>query len=348
MINSLTAAILEAPCKPLVIKEIKIPPLLHGQVLVKVFYSGVCRSQLMEIRGNRGVDPWLPHMLGHEGSGVVVGVGDGVSKVCIGDEVILGWLKGEGHDAPGAKFECEGKIINSGRVTTFSNYTIVSENRVVKKPLDLALDAAVLFGCALPTGAGMVLNELLPTQGECGAVLGLGGIGLSALMALSVSQCQNIVAIDPSDDKLHYARQLGATHIINPSQCNVEKEIKHIFPDGLDFCIESAGSVSTIELGFALIRKHGGRLLFASHPPDGEVIRLAPHDLISGKRIQGSWGGAIKPDRDVPRLYSIINENNISLSPLLTKRYSLYEINNALDDLDAGLVFRPLIEMNHA
>ena len=190
------AAVLEELGMPLVVRDISIPKLISGQVLVKVFFSGVCRSQLMEVSGGRGCDPWLPHLLGHEGSGEVLAVGKDVTKVKPGDQVILGWLKSEGMDAPGAKYEHCGKIINSGPVTTFSNYTVVSENRLVKKPKRLSFEEAILFGCALPTGMGMVLNELHPKQGQSVVVLGLGGIGLAALVTLKALGISNVIAVD--------------------------------------------------------------------------------------------------------------------------------------------------------
>lgn len=342
------AAVLEALGKPLAIRDIELPELLPGQVLVKVLFSGVCRSQLMEVRGGRGPDPWLPHLLGHEGSGEVLEVGDGVTKVRPGDQVILGWVKGEGLDAPGAKYLCEGQTINSGRVTTFSKHTIVSESRIVKKPANLSPEVAILFGCALPTGAGMVLNELRPAAGSSVVVLGLGGIGLSALMALHAFECKNVIAIDLSDEKLELAKDFGATHVVNPVREDVIERVLKLTEGGADACVESAGTTASIELGFALIRKGGGKLLFASHPAEGEVIRLAPHELISGKQIAGSWGGGTQPDRDIPRMFNIFSERNIPLDRLLTKRYRLEEINQALDDLEAGKVFRPLIAMDHS
>ncbi|MCX6733045.1 MAG: zinc-binding dehydrogenase [Candidatus Roizmanbacteria bacterium] len=341
------AAVLEVLGQPLAIREILLPDLLPGQVLVKVFFSGVCRSQLMEVNGGRGSDPWLPHLLGHEGSGQVLEVGKGVTKVLPGDEVILGWVKGEGLDAPGAKYLCAGQTINSGKVTTFSNYTVVSESRVVRKPSGLPLDVAVLFGCALPTGAGMVLNELQPAVGSSVVVLGLGGIGLSALMALCAFECKDVIAIDLSDEKLALAKEFGATHVLNPSRDNVLEKVLKLTSGGADACVESAGTAASIELGFALIRKGGGKLLFASHPAEGEMIRLAPHELISGKRIAGSWGGGSMPDRDIPRMFKIFSDCNVPLDRLLTRRYRLEEINRALDDLEAGTVFRPLIAMDH-
>lgn len=324
-----------------------MPELLPGQVMVKIFFSGVCRSQLMEARGGRGDDLWLPHLLGHEGSGEVVEIGEGVTKVKKGDKVILGWIRGNGAEAPGAKYVCEGQIINSGRVTTFSSYTIASENRLVKLPEGLPMDIAVLFGCALLTGAGMVFNEMKPSSDESIVVIGLGGIGLSALMALTTLKCKQIIAIDISDERLEVARSFGATAVINSSTQDVKKEIELLTGDGADGCIESAGKVETIELGFSLIKKAGGRIYFASHPPEGQYIRLAPHELISGKQIFGSWGGACYPDQDIPRLAERFFSGDLALQKLITKKYSLGQINEALDDLQSGKVFRPLICMEH-
>ena len=346
-IFKLRAAVLESIGGPLIIRSIEAPELKRGQVLVKILFSGVCRSQLMEVSGGRGPDVWLPHLLGHEGSGVVQEIGPGVSKVAVGDEVILGWLKGDGIDAPGAKYFYDDQIINSGRVTTLSNYTVVSENRLVKKPSGLPFDIATLFGCALPTGAGMVLNELNPLPSNTVAVLGLGGIGLSALMALKALGVQKIIAIDIFEEKLLLAKSLGATHIINSQFNNCEALLHDIESEGVDICIESAGSVDTIELGFKLIRQNGGQLLFASHPPEGHKIKLAPHELISGKKIAGSWGGGTKPDIDIPKMFHILSKANIPMQTLLTKRYKLEQINEALEDIRLGRVFRPLIVMDH-
>ena len=341
-----TAAVLTKLNHPLEIREVELPPLLRGQVLVKVLYSGVCRSQLMEIKGGRGEDPWIPHLLGHEGSGVVVSVGEGITKVSPGDGVILGWIKGLGLEAPGAIYTSEGLKINSGRVTTFSNYTIVSENRIIKKPTDLPFDIAVLFGCALPTGAGMVFNELKPTSRDSIALIGLGGIGLSALIALKALSLQKIIAIDVSEEKLKFAKTLGADYIINPNRNNVRKNVFELTGQGVDYCIESGGQISTIELGFSIIKKTG-KLLFASHPPNGELIQISPHELISGKKISGSWGGATDPDIDIPIMFTLFDNAKIPLNALLTKRYTLQSINLALNDLENGKVFRPLIVMDH-
>jgi S-(hydroxymethyl)glutathione dehydrogenase/alcohol dehydrogenase len=178
-------------------------------------------------------------------------------------------------------------------------------------------------------------------------VLGLGGIGFSALMALKALGVRCIIAVDISDEKLSLARQLGATHTFNSTNEGFHQAVLDFTGGGTDICVESAGRVATIELGFALVRKNGGKLLFASHPPEGEMIRLAPHELICGKQIAGSWGGATFPDRDIPKMQALFHGVNIPLGVLLTKRYSLEQINEALYDLEAGHVFRPLIVMDH-
>lgn len=341
------AAILENTSTPLVVRTIDLPELKRGQVLVKILFSGVCRSQLMEVRGGRGEDPWIPHLLGHEASGIVLAVGEGVTKVKKDDAVILGWIKGEGLDADGAIYNCEGRKINSGRVSTFSNYSIVSENRLVHKPEGLSFDVAVLFGCALPTGAGMVLNEIKPKPHESVVVLGLGGIGLSAVAALKALGVEKIIAADVVSQKLAMARSFGATHVLDSSDTQFNSKVFELTGNGADFCIESAGQVATIEMGYSLVRKAGGQLLFASHPPEGQFIRLAPHDLISGKKIAGSWGGGVKPDSDIPKMSEVFLRARFDFMPLLTKRYALDQVNEALNDLESGQVFRPLLVMEH-
>ena len=346
--NKIRAAVLYQIDKPLQILDLELPKLEVGQVLVKIFYSGVCRSQLMEARGGRGKDPWLPHMLGHEGSGVVVAIGKGVNKVQPGDQVILSWIRGDGIEAEGARYKSGNQVINSGHVTTFCNYSIASENRVIKKPLGLSFDEAILFGCALPTGAGIILNEMQPPTSASVIILGLGGIGLSALMALKASGIKNLIALDVSETKITMAKSLGALHALNTSNDNFLNEFNDILPEGADYCIESAGHASTIELGFSLIKKKSGELVFASHPHEGKMICLSPHELIAGKKISGSWGGSTNPDKDIGLMYDKFKNAKIPLSSLITKRYQLDQINEALDDLESGRVFRPLIDMNHS
>lgn len=346
MVKYARAAILEKINEPLVVKTVKIPELKTGQVLIKVHYSGVCRSQLMEVQGSRGEDRWLPHLLGHEGSGIVVSTGPNVKKVSEGDEVIIGWIKGKGINASGAIYSCCNKKINSGAVTTFSNYTIASENRVVKKPKWVPFDEAVLFGCALPTGGGMALNNFKKNH-KFVSIIGLGGIGFSALITLKELGAKKIIAIDPIEKKRKLAVEYGADFALNPNDSNFRKHYDYIFPNGSDLCIEAGGSIKSIELGFSILHPSHGHLVFASHPPDNLKISLFPHELISGKKITGSWGGGVNLDKDINALSKIFYKKDSILYKLITKKYKLEEINEALNELSCGKVFRPIIKMEH-
>jgi len=344
--RSIHAAILYDVHAELAVETIEMPTPNPGQVCVKVAYSGVCHSQLMEVRGKRGPDPYLPHLLGHEGAGTVLSIGEGVTKVKPGDAVILGWIKGKGLNVPGSQYRKGDRIINAGAVTTFSTHTLVSENRCVKLPDGIPMDLAVLFGCAIPTGAGIVLNQINPTEGSSIAVFGLGGIGLSALMTLGLFKCATIIAVDIEDAKLALARECGATHTINSAQTNTIQTIMQLTGGkGLDFTIDASGSTRSIEVAFDCAKKFGGLCVFASHPPAGEKISLNPHDLISGKRIEGSWGGGCNPDTDIPRFADLYLAGKLPLAKLIGRRYRLDQINQALTDLEYRTITRALISM---
>jgi S-(hydroxymethyl)glutathione dehydrogenase/alcohol dehydrogenase len=321
----------------------------RGQVLVKLAYSGVCHSQLMEARGRRGADAYLPHLLGHEGSGQVVEIGDGVTKVCPGDMVVLSWIKGDGLDGGGVKYQCSGlsEPLNGGGVTTFNEYALVSENRVVQLPEGVPLDVAVLLGCAVPTGAGIITNDLRPPPGSTLAIFGLGGIGMSAMMATMLFQCSKVIAVDISNEKLALAKSFGATHVVDARTLDPVNEILLLTGGrGVDFAVEASGQTNVIESAFASVRRAGGVCVFASHPQYGSRISIDPHELICGKQIRGSWGGSSNPDRDVPMFAELYREGKLPLEKLISKRYRLDSINEALDDLEQHRVGRPLIEID--
>lgn len=342
------AAVLYKLGSPLSIRrEITIPSLRCGQVLVKLAFSGVCHSQLMEVRGHRGVDPYLPHLLGHEGSGIVLEVGEGVTKVGRGDRVILGWIKGAGLDGGGCCYRDGGETINAGAVTTFADHAVVSENRLVRLPEDIPMDIAVFFGCAVPTGAGIITNQIQPKHGCSIAIFGLGGIGLSALMATLLYDCAKVIAVDVSDSKLSLAKEFGASHTINSSCMDTLLEISRLTGGaGVDYAIEASGLCEIIELAFNSVRRGGGLCVFASHPEKGKKIRLDPFELICGKQIRGSWGGECNPDVDILKFAHLYTTGRLPLKKLVTKRYTLDQINDALDDLEHKRVIRPLIEFD--
>jgi S-(hydroxymethyl)glutathione dehydrogenase/alcohol dehydrogenase len=341
------AAVLVEPGAPLALLDaIEIPPLERGQLLVRILHTGVCHSQLMEATGQRGHDPWVPHLLGHEATAEVVEIGDGVTRFRPGQRVVLTWIKCSGLQAQGARYRRGGMVINSGAVTTFSEYSVVSENRCVELPEGVPADIGSLFGCAVMTGAGIVVNTLTPKPGSSIAIFGAGGIGLSSVMAALLEGCSPIIAIDVEPVKLAMATAFGATHAIDATKCDPVTAVREIVgSEGVDYSIDAAGIARTIEQAFAVVRKGGGRCVFASHPAAGEKICLDPFDLISGKRIEGSWGGESLPERDVPRFARLYLEGRLPLDKLITHRYRLEQLNEAMSDMAARRVGRPMVDL---
>jgi S-(hydroxymethyl)glutathione dehydrogenase/alcohol dehydrogenase len=345
--NMMTAAVLIKQNEPLVLfNNIIKPKPKRGQVLVKILFAGLCHSQLMEISGSRGEDKYLPHLLGHEGVGKVIEIGEGVTKVQPDDEVILGWIKGEGLEGGACQYQTsDGLIINSGSVTTFSDYAIVSENRLTKKPVYTPSELAVLYGCAIPTGLGMALNAIPESHTGNVCFLGLGGIGLSALLSSKLRHFEKVIAIDVNPEKLQLAVELGATHVINPLNTDTLQTIKKLTNNaGVDFCFESAGSERTIELAFEITRRFGGKCIFASHPAAHEKISLDPFELICGKKIEGTWGGDSIPDQDIKKFDGYYQKKLLPLEKLISKKYALDNINQAIDDLKNKRIARALVE----
>lgn len=326
------------------IKKISHGKLKRGQILVKIIYSGVCRSQVMEYYGERGKDKYLPHLLGHEASAIVVNKHYSVKKVKINDKVILTWIKSKGINAEPFKFSFGNTDINSGGVTTFSEYSIVSENRLVLKPPGLPDKFAPLYGCAFLTGAGIVINKLKNvSKNKFICVYGLGGIGISTLIALKSLKYKNVAVIEKDFKKIIIARKLGFKKIYNVLKKKDLNEIKKI--DGkVDISIEAGGSVQTIEKAFKILNKKG-KLYFSSHPNDRHMIKIKPHDLISGKKIYGSWGGYCKPDRDIKKIFKIMRKYHSFIERNGLKLYRLNDISKALIDLKNHKVLRPIIKM---
>ena len=337
MIKKTKAAILYELNKPLKIEELKLPRLEHGQVLVKVMASGVCHSQLNEIEGKKGPDKYLPHLLGHEGAGVVEEISDGVTKVKPGDHVVLTWIKGRGLDRPSSTYLDGDTVINSGAISTFSEFTVVSENRVVPISRDMPFDNAALLGCAVPTGAGIVFNTIKPKSGSSIAVFGVGGIGASALIAAKTAGCGIIIAVDIHEFKLQAAKKMGASVMINAAKDDVTSAIMDLTGgQGIDYAIEAAGLKQTMEQAFVSVKDNGGLLVIAGNLSQGQKISIDPFDLIKGKRIIGSWGGQTLPDEDIPKYVNLYLEEKLKIDELITHRFSLDEINDAFRALKTG------------
>ena len=340
-----TAAVLVEPGRPLELADLQIPKLKPGQVMVEVAYCGVCHTQILEARGHRGEDRYCPHCLGHEGSGTVRECGAGVTKVRPGDRVILSWIKGSGADVPGTQYDWSGRTVNAGGITTFAEHTVVSENRLTVTPDELDLRRAALIGCAIPTGAGVVFNTARPRPGQSFVVYGVGGIGSCAVAAAALAGCTPVVTVDVNGDKLALAKQLGATHTINPKGTDPVAAVRDLCRGGADFAVEATGLPSVMRQALACVRPQGGTAVVVGNARHGQTLEIDPNELNQGKRLLGTWGGDNDPDRDFPRYCKLIASGRLNVEPLLSRPYRLSQINAALDDLERGVCARPLIEI---
>ncbi len=344
--KTMKAAILVEQRKPLVVGEVALPQSLDvGQVLVKVDYSGICGSQLGEIDGAKGKDKYLPHLLGHEGSGTVLEAGPGVHYVKAGDKVVLHWRKGLGIESLTPTYEWNGRKINAGWVTTFNDYAIVSENRVTAIPLDSDMDVAALFGCAVTTGFGVVVNNARLTIGESVVVFGAGGIGLNIVQAAALVTAHPIIAVDLYESKLDLARRMGASHLINARNADARRAIRNICPEGTDVFIDNTGIPTVIQMGYELT-KPNGRVTLVGVPPIGNNVSIYSLPLHFGKQIKGSHGGDAIPDKDIPRYEALYRSGRIKLRELVTDYFNLNQVNTAIQRMrDGDVGGRCLIRM---
>ena len=306
------AALLVQTGTPLVVAAIEIPALKPGQVLVEITYSGACGTQVMEWRGDKGEDKWVPHCLGHEGTGVVLETGSAVTKVKADDKVVLSWIKGSGIEAGGTVYEWDGKKVNAGGVTTFQRHAVVSENRLTLLPSHLPVDVAVLLGCAAPTGMGAVYNVLKIQPGDAIAVFGTGGIGLNALMAAALAGAMPVIGVDPNPTRRALAKIYGATHVIDPTDSDVLAEIGKIVPQGVDVAVESSGVPAVMEQAVNATRQQGGRAVVIGNAKHSTMLSLNPGVFNQGKSLLGTWGGDSVPDRDYGRFGRLLGSGRFS------------------------------------
>lgn len=339
MPKTMKAAILTELRKPLVVTEIELPPALAvGQVLVKVHYSGICGSQLGEIDGAKGEDKFLPHLLGHEASGIVVAIGPGVRHVKPDQNVVLHWRKGLGIESETPAYAWDGRKVNAGWIATFNEYAIVSENRCTPIPGDSDLQIAALFGCAVTTGFGVVENNAKVRIGESVVVFGAGGIGLNIVQAAALVSAYPVIAIDLHDNKLQLAAEMGATHCINSSNGDVRQKILEIAGSaGVDVFIDNTGQPSIIELGYQ-ISKPQGRVTLVGVPRKGNNINIFSLPLHFGKGLSGSHGGEAIPQTDIPRYQQLFAAGRIKLRELITDHFTLDQINDAIAGVRTGKV----------
>lgn len=339
------AAILVEQNAPLLVTEVDVPQLTVGQVLVKIEYSSICGKQLDEISGKRGKDPFLPHLLGHEGAGIVADVGPGVTKVKSGDHVVLHWMKGAGINSVTPKFYRSGIAVSAGWVTTFSEYTIASENRLTPISTDLKFDVASLLGCAVTTGLGIVFNNANLKPGQSIAVFGVGGVGLNVLQGAALVNAYPVVAIDLYEHKLAQALTFGATHTVNANCADVIAALMELsHGKGFDATVETTGNSEVFQIAYNTT-SNTGRTVMAGVLDQQKPITIDPYALHFGRQIIGSHGGDTQPDVDIPRYIELYKRGTLRLDEQITHRLSLDEIGKAVDLVRKGEAGKCVISM---
>lgn len=346
--RTMRAAILVELNQPLVVDEVGLPAAVEaGQVLVRIAYSGICGSQLGEIDGAKGEDKYLPHLLGHEASGVVEAVGAGVRFVAPGDTVVMHWRKGRGIESVPPRYTWRGKPLNAGLIATFNEYAIVSENRVTWIDGASDMETATLYGCAVTTGFGVVENNAGIRIGESVVVFGAGGVGLNIVQAANMRSAYPIIAVDLHDKRLDLARTLGATHTINSRARDAKVAIEEILGNQtVDVFIDNTGQPAIIEMGYELTKPQG-RVVLVGVPKKGKSITIYSLPLHFGKTVSGSHGGESHPDEDIPRYQKLVSTGRVQLKSLITDYFTLDGINTAIERMRSGeIAGRCLIRMS--
>ena len=340
------AAILTGINKPLEITEIESTELQVGQVLVKILVSGLCGAQLHEIAGLKGNANFIPHLLGHEGAGIVQEIGSGVTNVKVGDKVVMHWRVGKGIDAPFPKYIYNGKAMSSGKVTTLSEYSIVSENRITKVPINTSNELCALLGCGLTTALGIINNEAHLKFGESVLIIGVGGVGMNLIQASKLASAYPIYAVDVIDDKEDMALKLGATKYYNGKSTNIETIIGI---GKVDVIIDTTGNPETISKAIPLLSNTGRFILVGQPKPGQEVVIPNANKLFDGigKTISATQGGKTSPTDDIPRYVNLYEAGILNIDKIITHTFELNDINKAFDLLRSGNAGRIMITINN-
>ena len=332
------AVVLEEIDAPLAVRDVELTELKIGQVLVKVLVSGLCGAQLHEIRGFKGNAKFLPHLMGHEGCGIVEEVGLGVTTVKPGDKVVMHWRPGEGMESPFPNYILDGKTISSGKVTTLSEYSIVSENRVTKIPSETPSVLAAMLGCSLTTALGIIDNECDLKFGETVAIIGCGGVGLNLVQAAIMRSPLRVYAVDINRNMVDLSYLMGATSFTESIK-NVEENVNLI--------IDTTGIPQVIADAYDKLAP-SGRLILVGQPAPGKSVEL-PNAVSmfdgTGKSVKATQGGATIPHIDIPRYINLSRRGVIKYEQLHTDTFTLDEVNQAFDLLKSGNAGRIMINI---
>ncbi len=355
-----------ADSAPLHIEDVELAGPGEGEVLIRIAAAGLCHSDLSVINGARPRP--LPMAIGHEAAGVVEETGPGVTDLKPGDHVVMVFVPSCGHCLPcaegrpalcepGAAANAAGTLLGGGRrlhmaghavnhhmgVSAFSEFATMSRRSVVKIDSTLPLDEAALFGCAVLTGVGAVVNTAGVEPGATVAVVGLGGVGLNAVLGALLAGARRVVAIDLQDDKLALARQLGATDTFNAGDADCVDQVREATAGGVDYAFEMAGAVAAMDLCYRITRR-GGTTVTAglSHPDHNFEVQHV--SLVAEERtVKGSYVGSCVPLRDVPRFIELYQQGRLPVDRLMSDRIRFDGLNAAFDALADGRTVRQIL-----
>lgn len=368
VLNASPVAAPYAQSRPLRIEELDLAPPGRDEVLVRVRAAGLCHSDLSVIDGNR-LRP-VPMVLGHEAAGEVVETGEGVDDLKPGDRVVMVFVPSCGHCAPCAEGRpalCEpgnaangrGEMLGGGRrlsvagqpvhhhigVSAFAEHAVISRRSLVKIEADIPHEIAALFGCAVLTGVGAAVNTARIKAGETVAVVGLGGVGLSALLGAIACGASRVIAVDLAQDKLDLALALGATDAFKADTPDAVEAIRQATKGGVDHGLEMAGSVKALDLAYQITRR-GGTTTTAGLANPAHTLSLSPVRLVAEERtLKGSYVGSCVPSRDIPRFVELYQRGRLPVDKLWTSSGSLDEINEGFDALNEGRTIRHIVRM---
>jgi S-(hydroxymethyl)glutathione dehydrogenase / alcohol dehydrogenase len=358
------AAVCYAPHTPLMVEELELDEPREGEVLVRIASAGVCHSDYHVMKGEW--NPPLPMVLGHEGAGVVEKVGPGVTMSRPGDHVILNFRPNcgfckfcqtgrpvlcNGAESPRwVMFDGSVRLHKNGtdihhfaRVACFAEYAVVPQSGAVPVRMDMPLDEACLIGCSVMTGVGAVTNTARIEPGSSVLVIGCGGVGLNCIQGAKLAGAGRIIAVDMLENKLAYAREFGATDVIDASTGNVVERVQSMTDGGVDYAFEAIGFSKTIEQAYQATGP-GGTTVIVGMAPENDTMTLSALDFPrTEKTLKGSWYGSARPFVDLPKMVDLYLDGKLKVDEMVSRYYPLDEINVAYDALANGEVARSII-----
>jgi Zn-dependent alcohol dehydrogenase len=356
---------------PVVVETIEVQDPKHNELTVQMVACGVCHSDLSATNGTIAYP--LPMVLGHEGAGIVVAVGEGVTRYKVGDHVISSFVNMCGHchycqsgrpqlcvESLKARFTLPDGTVRTydsagGALNVFSGCGVMAEfctlheNSVVKVDNEMPLDKAALISCGVMTGVGAATNTARVQAGSVCMVFGCGGVGLNAIQGCVIAGASMIVAVDTSDEKLELARKFGATHVFNVSgQDNPGKTLFKMTGGGADYAFDCVGVGKVSEQAWNVLRRGGTAVIVGISNPKDQIALNAQMVATSEKVLTGSYYGSARPELDFPRLIALYRKGQLKLDELITQTYAIDEAPRAFAALDRGRQGRGVIVFGHA